>query len=178
LRSAIPTLGGLSLRTIERDGGRIEKVIELTLAASSSSAPPVSIPAAHASEGALMLVGMLALAHGRTPDILLVEAPETGLHPSQMRMVVDLLRAISEGKVNGGAPRQVILATHNPILLNYVKPEEVRLLRRDPERGTRVDPMMAVPYIRGLLRCVTVGEVWAQLSEDGLLLDQAQDQSP
>lgn len=166
IRASIPTLGGLALRTIEREGGRIEKVIELSLAAPSGRS--VSIPAAHASEGALLLVALLALAYGSTPDILLIEAPETGLHPTRIGMVVDLLRKISEGKVSG-APRQVILATHSPILLNYVTPEEVRLMRRDPERGTRIDPMTSVPYVSGLLRGFGVGEVWAKLAEDGLL---------
>jgi predicted ATPase len=166
IRASIPTLGGLALRTIEREGGRIEKVIELSLAAPNGRAVP--IPAAHASEGALLIVALLALAYGSTPDTLLLEAPETGLHPTRMGMVVDLLRKISEGKV-GGAPRQVILATHSPILLNYVKPEEVRLMRRDPERGTRIDPMTSVPYVSGLLRGFGVGEVWAKLAEDGLL---------
>lgn len=170
IRASIPTLGGLALRTIEREGGRIEKVIELSLAAPNGRS--VAIPAAHASEGALLLVALLALAYGSTPDILLLEAPETGLHPTRIGMVVDLLRKISEGKVSG-APRQVILATHSPILLNYVKPEEVRLMRRDPARGTRIDSMTSVPYVNGLLRGFGVGEVWAKLAEDGLLPSDA-----
>lgn len=185
LHASIPTVSGVSLRTIEREGGRVEKAIELVLASAPGSESAhlqqtrerkrTSIPAAHASEGALLLTAALALAHGDSPDILLFESPEAGLHPGQLRVLAGILRRISEGSEGGiresHRPRQVILTTYSPILLNYLKPEEILLVRRDHERdlGTRIDPLTSAPNLSELLRATSVGELWSLLAEDGLL---------
>jgi predicted ATPase len=168
LHDAVPTLSGIALRTVltgSNGSSNIGKAVEFTL---SGTRPPVTIPAANASEGALLLTAFLALAYGATPEILLIEEPENGLHPSRLAMVIDLLRKISTGSV-GNRPRQVIMTTHSPLLLNYIQPEEVRILRRDPERGTEVTPMTAVPNLERLLGEFTVGELWYLLTEEGLL---------
>ena len=82
--------------------------------------------------------------------------------------MIDLGRKISTGAV-GNRPRQVIMTTHSPLLLNYVTPEEVRIVRRSPEGGSRVDPMTAVPGLDEMLKEFTVGELWYLLTEEGLL---------
>jgi predicted ATPase len=164
LHAAVPTLGGLVLHTIPQNRV-IAKRIEFTL---TGSPPQVTIPTSQASEGVLFLTAFLVLAYGESPDILLIEEPENGLHPTRLQTVIDLLRAISTGAV-GNRPRQVIMTTHSPLLLNYVKPEEVRIVRRDPEQGTSVTPMMAVPNLDKLLTEFAVGELWYLLTEEGLL---------
>jgi predicted ATPase len=164
LHAAVPTLGGVLLHTV-RQNGAIAKTIGFTLA---GPAPLVTIPTAQASEGALFLTAFLVLAYGDSPEILLIEEPENGLHPTRLQTVIDLLRAISTGAV-GNRPRQVIMTTHSPLLLNYVKPEEVRIVRRDPEQGTNVTPMTAVPNLDKLLSEFAVGELWYLLTEEGLL---------
>lgn len=168
LQKAVPTLSGIALRTLVQSSGQVMKSLELCLAGSSRT--PVTIPAAQASEGALLLLGFLALAHTRTSDILLLEEPENGLHPLGIRVLVDIFRKMSTGEI-GGRPRQIIVATHSPIFLNYLSPAEVRIVRRNPERGTQVTPMASVPSIDHLLYAVRLGEVWSLLLEDGLLQD-------
>src|SRR5205085_2507049 len=126
LHQAIPTLSGISLPTLNRGG--VVKALEFTLASKNGAA--VTIPAGQASDGALLLTAFLALAYGDTPDILLIEEPENGLHPSRLKLVIDLLYKISRGEV-GNRPRQIILTTHSPLLLNFVKPEDVRIFRRE-----------------------------------------------
>ncbi|MEP7120820.1 MAG: AAA family ATPase [Byssovorax sp.] len=166
LHAAIPTLSGLALRTVRAAGvNTISKVLDFVLAGTS---PPVTIPATQASEGALMLTAFLTLAYGDTPEVLLIEEPENGLHPTRLQTVIDLLRQISTGAV-GNRPRQVIMTTHSPLLLNYLKPEEVRIVRRDPERGTEVTPMIDVPNIDRMLGEFGMGELWYLLTEEGLL---------
>ena len=125
-----------------------------------------------ASEGALLLTAFLTLAHGDTPDVLLIEEPENGLHPSRLKMVIDLLRQVSTGEV-GNRPRQVIVTTHNPLLLNYVRPEEVRVVQRDLETGTQVRPMTEATDLPKLLEEFAVGELWYMLGEDGLFARKA-----
>ena len=169
LRRAVPTLRGVALRTVAMEAGGFGKALEFVLA---GSGPRVTIPASQASEGALLLTAFLTLAHGDTPDVLLIEEPENGLHPSRLEMVIDLLRKISTGEV-GNRPRQVIVTTHNPLLLNYARPEEVRVVRRDPETGTQVRPMTEATDLPKLLEEFAVGELWYMLGEDGLFARKA-----
>jgi predicted ATP-dependent endonuclease of OLD family len=86
-------------------------------------------------------------------------------------MVLDLLRKMSRGEV-GNRKRQVILTTHNPLLLNYASPEEVRVFVRHPEQGTQVIPMTKVPDIDRLLKEFALGELWYLLGEEKLFKEQ------
>lgn len=162
LNAAIPTLRGISLRTAEAG----KKSLEFVLAGPGK--PLTTIPCAHASDGAMLLTAYLALAYSEQPGMLLIEEPENGLHPSRLQAVVEMLRKLSTGEV-GPRPRQVILTTHSPLLLNYTRPDEVRIVRRDPEEGTKVTPLTAVPDISKLLEEFGVGELWYLLGEDALV---------
>ena len=163
LRDAVPTLAGVALRAVPTASG-FGKAVEFILA---GTRPPVTIPAANASEGTLLYTAFLALAYGAGPEILLIEEPENGLHPSRMEAVMSLLRKVCEGDV-GNRPRQVILTTHSPMLLSYAKPEEVRIFRRDPERGTEVTPMNAVPDLDRLLNVLPSADLWHLLTEGAM----------
>jgi predicted ATPase len=112
------------------------------------------------------MTAFLALAYGNTAEIVFVEEPENGLHFSRLESVIDLLRKMTTGEV-GNQPRQVIVTTHSPILLNFARPEEVRIFRRGPG-GTQVTPMAAVPNIGDLLKEFATGELWFLLGEEAL----------
>jgi predicted ATPase len=162
LHDVVPTLAGIALQVV----GQNEKTIEFALA---NGGPPFqTIPAALASDGALLLTAYLALAYGPTPEILLIEEPENGLHPSRLKQVIELFRKMSRGEV-GNRPRQIIMATHSPILLNYVEPDEVRIFQRDPEKGTQITPMNKVPNIDKFINDFATGELWYLLGEEKLV---------
>jgi predicted ATPase len=163
LRAAVPTLAGVALRAVPNVGG-IGKAVEFIL---TGTHPPLTIPAANASEGSLLLTAFLSLAYGASPEILLIEEPENGLHPSRLEAVMGLLRKVCEGDV-GNRPRQVIITTHSPMLLSYVKPEEVRIFRRDPERGTEVSSMSDVPDLDRLLHVLPPNDLWHLLTEGAM----------
>jgi predicted ATPase len=175
LRQHVKTISGigLSVATVPEYAppGRITqqttgKAVEFTLA--NGERPPRTIPAALASEGVLLLTAFLALAYGSTPEILLVEEPENGLHPSRLGQVIELFRKMSRGEV-GNRPRQVIVATHSPILLNFVQPEEVRVFRHDREQGVQVTPMDKVPNIGNYMKEFAPSELWYLLGEEKLV---------
>ncbi|EYF04049.1 AAA family ATPase [Chondromyces apiculatus] len=161
LREAVPTVAGVAMRAVPLASG-FGKALEFILA---GTRPPVTIPASSASEGALLFASYLVLAHGSTPDILLIEEPENGLHPGRLEAVIGLLRRISEGDI-GSRPRQVIFTTHSPLVLGYVKPEEVRIFRRDLERGTEIIPLTQVPDLERL-RSLPAPDLWYFLTESG-----------
>ncbi len=165
LRELVPSLQGLALHTVRIDANTHAKTLDFVLKDNGSK---VRIPAAQASEGALLLTAFLALVYGDTPEILLVEEPENGLHPRRLKAVLQLFRDISTGKV-GNRPRQVIVTTHNPILLNEVQPEEVRVVTRTLEGGTTVKNFDELPDIRRHLEEFGVGELWYLIGEEGLL---------
>jgi predicted ATPase len=167
LREAVPSLRGLILPPAPQPSEG--KVIEFILAGREK--PPVTIPASQASTGALLLTAYFTLAYADSPTLLLFDEPETGLHPFRLQMVLDLLRKISCGKV-GNRKRQVIITTHSPLLLNFAKPEEVRVFVRHPDEGTRVIPMIEVPDIDRLTKEFALGELWYLLGEEKLFESQ------
>jgi predicted ATPase len=168
LREAIPTLQGLS--TPAADGSGSLRLIEFAL--SGPGKPPVTIPSSQASDGAMLLTAFLALAYGNTPQVLLIEEPENGLHPSRLQMVIEILRKMSCGEV-GNQPRQIILTTHSPLLLNFVQPEEVRIFQRTADGATRVTPMNQIPNIERLHKEYAAGELWYLFGEEELVKGQS-----
>ncbi|WAS96899.1 AAA family ATPase [Nannocystis punicea] len=165
LHAAIPTLSGIALPSLAAHAGT--KTLEFVLA-NAKKGPAITIPCAHASDGAMLLTAFLALAFSDEPGLILVEEPENGLHPTRLQEVVELLRKISTGAV-GNTPRQIIVTTHSPLLLNYTQPEEVRIVQRDRERGTIVTPMSDVPDVHKLLDEFGTGELWYLLGEQALV---------
>lgn len=167
LHEAIGTLKGIVLPPAGQQSGA--KAMQFIL--SGNGQPPVTIPASLASGGALLLTAFLTLAYTETASLLLFEEPENGLHPSRLQMVLDILRKMSRGEV-GNRKRQIVITTHNPLLLNYASPEEVRVFVRDPETGTKVIPMTKIPDIERLLKEFALGELWYLLGEEKLFEEQ------
>lgn len=164
LQAALPNLRGFAVRPV-LGGSPGEKVIEFALSGGGRRA---TIPCELASDGAMLITAFLALAYSDTPEVLLIEEPENGLHSARLKEIIDLLRRMTTGEV-GNKRRQIILTTHSPLLLNYARPEEVRIVRRDPEQGTQVTPLDKVEGIDGLLEEFGIGELWYLLGEQGLV---------
>ncbi|RKG93434.1 hypothetical protein D7V97_39980 [Corallococcus sp. CA053C] len=105
--------------------------------------PDVWFGPEHVSDGVLWLLALLVLPYQRPlPELLTLDEPERTLHPGLVREVLELLRAMARGESTGGQPVQVVLSTHSPDLLEHVRPEEVRLVSREPSDGSvRVQPV-------------------------------------
>lgn len=121
------------------------------------------IQAVDLSQGLLLYVAFLSLIHrDPVPAVILIEEPETGLHPMRLFEVVDLLRTLTQRGV------QVILTTHSPDLLSACKPAEVRIFYRPtPESPTQVHALPADFERRAMGE--PLGQVWAARGEEGLL---------
>ena len=99
--------------------------------------PDVWFGPEHVSDGVLWLLALLVLPYQRPlPELLTLDEPERTLHPGLVREVLQLLRAMARGESTGGQPVQVVLSTHSSDLLEHVRPEEVRLVSREPSDGT------------------------------------------
>jgi predicted ATPase len=121
-----------------------------------------------ASDGAILLLGFLALTYSpNPPGLLLIEEPENGIHPTRLIEIVQLLRKFVKREEN--AP-QIILTTHSPYLLSQFQPEEVTLMQRQPDGRARAFPLRNAKHIHERMGDdFYLGELWYNLTEEELL---------
>lgn len=130
------------------------------------------IDARQASDGALLLLGLLALVHAPNPPrILLIEEPENGIYPKRIEQAIQILKRFAEAEWPADTP-QVVISTHSPYLLSFFEPEEVTFLSRppdDPDGPVRARPLREAPNIKERLADgFYLGELWYNLSEEDL----------
>lgn len=86
------------------------------------------------SDGTLRLFGiLLALLQPRHSSVIAIEEPEASLHVAALEALVGMMRE----RVATG---QVLLTTHSPDLIDFISPDELRLVRRESGH-TIVDPL-------------------------------------
>lgn len=128
------------------------------------------IRAQQASDGAILLLGFLALANlPHPPKLLLIEEPETGIYPERLGQVIDLLRRMIS--VAGNTAPQIVFTTHSPYVLSLFKPEEVTFMSRGDNGLVRARALSDAPHIRERLDGFYLGELWYNLSEEELFQD-------
>jgi predicted ATPase len=118
----------------------------------------VRVQADAMSEGLLYWLAFAVLPHVDPRAILLIEEPENGLHPSRIADVMKVLRAVS-------LRTQVILATHSPLVINELAPDEVTLLTRDPAKGTYATRMDRTKHFRQREKVYALGELWLSFAD-------------
>jgi len=89
------------------------------------------VPSWLISDGTLRLLALTIPAY--LPDLtgtFLIEEPENGIHPRAIETVIQSL-----GSVYGG---QVLIATHSPVALNLIEPEQVLCFAKDESGATDI----------------------------------------
>lgn len=120
------------------------------------------VPASQMSDGIVLAAGLVLISLWSGSRRLLIEEPENGLHPRQLKVVADAIRSIAEDQ---GA--QVILTTHSPLLLNHFAAEEVVLVTRD-ESGVLVRRMSDAQGLDDLASEMALGELWYNVGDSNL----------
>jgi energy-coupling factor transporter ATP-binding protein EcfA2 len=105
------------------------------------------------SEGLLYYLAYAILPHLQQATLLLVEEPENGLHPARIAEVMRVLRAVSE-------KTQVVIATHSPLVVNELRPEEVTVVTRSADAGTKATPIAETPGFAERAKVYALGELW------------------
>ena len=160
LKEFIPGLDSLDVSTPASDSRRIDLVVDGGLRVAPESV----------SSGVRLLLFFVALAfHPNAPDLILVEEPENGIHPERLKDIVGILRRITEGAFDG-KPKQVIVSTHSPYLVDNLNLEKDALLvfsrAADGSRGVeQADPTR----LKKLLGEFLLGELWFNKGESGLV---------
>jgi len=99
------------------------------------------VPSWLASDGTLRLLTLTIPAYLRDLDgTFLIEEPENGIHPRDIETVLQSLSSIYQC--------QVLLATHSPIALNMLKPEEVLCFAKDQMGATDIISGESHPALR------------------------------
>lgn len=89
------------------------------------------VPSWLTSDGTLRLLALTIPAY--LPDltgVFLIEEPENGIHPRAIETVIQSLSSIYDG--------QVLIATHSPVALNMLEPEQVLCFAKDPTGATDI----------------------------------------
>lgn len=149
-----PTVSALKVRPVTRT----EFVLEIVLKSGET------VTAEHMSEGMLYYLAFAVLPHVSRTRILLVEEPENGLHPSRIADVMRLLRDLTESP----QPTQVLIATHSPLVVNELRPDEVSVVTRTPEHGTRVTPIKETKNFEQRAGVYALGELWLSYADGEL----------
>ncbi|MEZ4312367.1 MAG: ATP-binding protein [Polyangiaceae bacterium] len=116
------------------------------------------IPARFVSEGLLYYLAFAAIRFLDPASVLLIEEPENGLHPARIAEVIAILREISK-------TTQVLLATHSPLVINELAPEEVTVVTRSPEQGTKLTPMVETANFEKRSSVYALGELWLSFAD-------------
>jgi len=155
VRALFPTVR--TVRAQPSSSSELEIEVELT--------DRTRVRAAHISTGLLYYLAFAALPEAFGPvSTILLEEPENGLHPARIKQVMAVLRAFTEAH---GA--QVILATHSPLVVNELMPQEVSVVTRPSlEEGTRVCPITQTANFTKRSEVYSLGELWLSYADGNL----------
>jgi predicted ATPase len=112
----------------------------------------IEFPAPLISDGTLRFIALAAaFFQPSMPKVLIIEEIEKGLHPSRLRLLLELMR--SQSKRTG---TQVFATTHSPTLLAWLTEEDRKttfVCTRDTESGaTKMRSLAEVPRLEELVK--------------------------
>ena len=121
----------------------------------------VVCPAPILSDGTLRFAAIAAaFFQPDMPSLLTVEEIENAIHPTRLRLLVELLRS------QASRDRQVVATTHSPIALAWLTEDDYAttfFCRRDEETGASViAPLSEVPRFLEMVRRHPIGELFAE----------------
>ncbi len=111
------------------------------------------------SDGTLRFAALAAALFGpQPPGVLLIEEIENGVHPTRLRLLLEMLQQATQH-----GP-QVIVTTHSPLVLAYLPPElypHVLFVYRAEDGDSRIVPLSQVPHLLEVAERRPVDELFA-----------------
>jgi len=128
----------------------------------------VTYPAPMLSDGTLRFAAIAAaFFQPDMPDILMIEEIENGIHPSRLRLLVELLRTQATKR------RQVMATTHSPVVLAWLHESDYETTffcnRDDETGGSTIAPLSQVPGFLKIARRQPIGDLFAEEWLEGAL---------
>jgi predicted ATPase len=145
LQTALPDLEGL--RTIERPDDR-HRYLMLRYRGG------LEVPSWTASDGTLRLLALTLLAYiDLEQGVYLIEEPENGVHPRAVETMYQSLSNVPTA--------QVLLATHSPIILNLVEPEQLLCFAKTRDGATDIVLGKQHPSLQDWRRDTNLADLFA-----------------
>jgi predicted ATPase len=128
-----------------------------------------NISARTASEGTMLMLGLLTVLLGPSrPRILLLDDIEHALHPLAQKQLVEVI-----GQILQRFPDLQLLATaHSPYLLNYLTPEQVRIMAAGRNGYSRCGRLTDHAKFATWKEEMAPGEMWSLFGEKWLVGDK------
>ena len=124
------------------------------------------IPAHMASEGTMLVLGLLTAIMGPTrPEVVLMDDLDRSLHPKAQADLVGLLRKLLEQHPD----MQIVATSHSPYLLDHLRPEEVRLTTLRDDGSVACGRLDEHPEFDKWKESMTPGEFWSLVGEKWLV---------
>jgi predicted ATPase len=121
-----------------------------------------SLQANQVSEGTLLVLGLLAALYAPDrPSLVLLDDLDRGLHPKAQKDLVALLR----GLLDTNRDLQLVATTHSPYLLDWMRPEEVRMTVLQDDGTTACAPLDRHPKFEKWKDEMAPGEMWSLFGE-------------
>lgn len=127
------------------------------------------LSAADASEGALYVLFLfLLMYHPGAPAFFAVDNIDSALHP---RLARALVARVQEHLLQGDVRRQIVVTTHNPLVLDALRlaDDRVRLYVVSRQSGTGYTTIRRVEHSEALERAAARGRTLSQLWTEGTL---------
>ncbi|NNC16438.1 AAA family ATPase [Corallococcus exiguus] len=120
------------------------------------------VPADSVGEGTLMALGLLTVLLGpQKPKLLLLDDIELALHPVAQGKLISVLRAIQKNDPE----LQIVATSHSPFILNYLRPEEIRMTFLAENGFARCEKLTAHPEFEKWKDLMSPGEFWSTVGE-------------
>ncbi|HEY0556039.1 MAG TPA: ATP-binding protein [Thermoanaerobaculia bacterium] len=119
-------------------------------------------PANILSDGTLRFAALVAaFFQPDMPDVITIEEIENGIHPSRLRLLVELLKSQS----SENSP-QVFATTHSPVVLAWLDESDYDttfFCKRDEETGASIiKPLSEIPHLIELVRKRSISDLYLQ----------------
>lgn len=109
-----------------------------------------------------MALGLLTVLMGpQKPRLVLIDDIELSLHPTAQGKLIEILRAIQKKDPE----LQIVATSHSPFVLNYLKPEEVRMTFQAENGFARCEKLTAHPDFEKWKDLMSPGEFWSTVGE-------------
>jgi predicted ATPase len=145
LRTALPDLE--NVRTVDREDDRHRYLV-------LDYGGGLAVPSWMVSDGTLRLLALTILAYlPGFSGIYLIEEPENGIHPRAVDTVFQSLSSVYDA--------QILVATHSPVILSMVKPEQVLCFAKTKEGAVDIVKGDAHPALRDWQGEASLGVLFA-----------------
>ena len=93
------------------------------------------------SDGSMLVLAFLMLRYqSPAPSVLAIEELERGIHPYLIRELIAFVRQLAKGEF-GGTKMHIVIATQSPEVLEFIEPEEMRVLKRQEDGSVTIETL-------------------------------------